>query len=199
MSEFARHEPRRTWKSGGTRAEAVGIRPAEVRDCETLAEILTQREGQGDVAARRGWFESQVDSQDERYNVFEIIARAEWDTLLFFYGVLVCVGGLATLGFMELASTHLYGGLGFTGANIALGVLPLGTLNHFAKDLGLPVEWKEAIAALTGGHRRSVDVGEVNGRMFLNNSGLGVYPIVVADRVGQQKRLGRGKWRAFSV
>jgi Na+/H+ antiporter NhaD/arsenite permease-like protein len=64
-----------------------------------------------------------ADPQEERYNVFEIIARAEWDTLLFFYGVLVCVGGLATLGFMELASTHLYGGLGFTGANIALGVL----------------------------------------------------------------------------
>jgi Na+/H+ antiporter NhaD/arsenite permease-like protein len=63
------------------------------------------------------------DSEEARYNVFEIIARAEWDTLLFFYGVLVCVGGLATLGYMELASQHLYGGLGFTGANVALGVL----------------------------------------------------------------------------
>ena len=52
-----------------------------------------------------------------------IIARAEWDTLLFFYGVLVCVGGLATLGFMELASEQLYGGLGFTWANVAMGVL----------------------------------------------------------------------------
>ena len=60
---------------------------------------------------------------DDRYNVFEIIARAEWDTLLFFYGVLLCVGGLATLGFMELASTELYGRYGFTVANIALGLL----------------------------------------------------------------------------
>jgi Na+/H+ antiporter NhaD/arsenite permease-like protein len=66
---------------------------------------------------------SKVDSEEARYNVFEIIARAEWDTLLFFYGVLVCVGGLATLGYLHLASTHLYGGLGFTGANVALGVL----------------------------------------------------------------------------
>ena len=64
-----------------------------------------------------------VDSEEARYNVFEIIARAEWDTLLFFYGVLVCVGGLATLGYMELASGRLYGGLGYTGANIALGLL----------------------------------------------------------------------------
>ena len=59
----------------------------------------------------------------EPYNVFAIIARAEWDTLLFFYGVLVCVGGLATLGFLQLASTHLYGGLGYTGANVVMGVL----------------------------------------------------------------------------
>jgi Na+/H+ antiporter NhaD/arsenite permease-like protein len=63
------------------------------------------------------------DAREDRYNVFEIIARAEWDTLLFFYGVLLCVGGLATLGYMELASTELYGRYGFTAANIAMGVL----------------------------------------------------------------------------
>jgi Na+/H+ antiporter NhaD/arsenite permease-like protein len=62
-------------------------------------------------------------ADDERYNVFEIIARAEWDTLLFFYGVLLCVGGLATLGFMELASTGLYDRMGFTTANVIMGVL----------------------------------------------------------------------------
>ena len=61
--------------------------------------------------------------EDEPYNVFKIIARAEWDTLLFFYGVLVCVGGLATLGFMGLASEHLYGSLGPTWANATMGVL----------------------------------------------------------------------------
>lgn len=66
-------------------------------------------------------------AQDARgepeYNVFEIIARAEWDTLLFFYGVLLCVGGLGTLGYLELASSGLYGQLGPTGANISLGLL----------------------------------------------------------------------------
>ena len=59
----------------------------------------------------------------EPYNVFTIIARAEWDTLLFFYGVLVCVGGLATMGYLQLASGALYGNLGPTGANVALGLL----------------------------------------------------------------------------
>ena len=52
-----------------------------------------------------------------------MIAGVEWDTLLFFYGVLACVGGLATLGFMQLASTHLYGGLGYTWANVIMGLL----------------------------------------------------------------------------
>jgi len=76
---------------------------------------------QGDFV-RRHWM-SRPDSEEAGSNVFEIIARAEWDTLLFFYGVLVCVGGLATLGYMELASAQLYGGLGNTGANVALGLL----------------------------------------------------------------------------
>jgi Na+/H+ antiporter NhaD/arsenite permease-like protein len=68
--------------------------------------------------------ESAAKGDDEdRYNVFEIIARAEWDTLLFFYGVLLCVAGLATLGFMEMASVQLYERFGFTAANVGMGVL----------------------------------------------------------------------------
>ncbi len=57
------------------------------------------------------------------YSIFRIIANAEWDTLLFFYGVFACVGGLAALGYLELASTQLYGNLGPTTANAAMGVL----------------------------------------------------------------------------
>ncbi len=57
------------------------------------------------------------------YNIFNIIARAEWDTLLFFYGVLLSVGGLATLGYLDLVSKQLYGHLGATAANTILGML----------------------------------------------------------------------------
>jgi Na+/H+ antiporter NhaD/arsenite permease-like protein len=56
------------------------------------------------------------------YNIFNIIARAEWDTLLFFYGVLLSVGGLATLGYLQLASSQLYGHYGPTAANTILGM-----------------------------------------------------------------------------
>ncbi len=82
------------------------------------------------------------------------------------------------------------------GTGIALGVLPLGTLNHFAKDLRTPLEPQEAARTIAEGRVIEVDVGEVNGKVFLNNSSLGLYPHIVVDREHQQ-RLGRGKWPAF--
>jgi diacylglycerol kinase family enzyme len=83
------------------------------------------------------------------------------------------------------------------GSNSRLGVLPLGTLNHFAKDLKIPLDLDQAVANAVHGIARKVDVGEVNGRIFLNNSSLGIYPDIVRDREQQQRHLGRGKWPAF--
>ena len=78
-----------------------------------------------------------------------------------------------------------------------LGVLPLGTLNHFAKDLGLPLELEAAVERVARGPIERVDIGEVNGHVFINNSSLGLYPAIVRDRELQRKRLGRGKWTAL--
>ncbi|MDB6175476.1 MAG: diacylglycerol kinase catalytic domain family protein [Chthoniobacteraceae bacterium] len=78
-----------------------------------------------------------------------------------------------------------------------LGVLPLGTLNHFAKDLKIPQEVEAAIAVIVAGHVQQVDVGEVNGSIFVNNSSLGLYPRIVSKREQQQEQLKRGKWPAF--
>jgi len=84
------------------------------------------------------------------------------------------------------------------GTATALGILPLGTLNHFAKDLGIPLEPREAIAAIARGRSIEVDLGEVSGRIFINNSSLGIYPDIVRDRTRQQRRLGRGRrWALF--
>lgn len=82
------------------------------------------------------------------------------------------------------------------GTGVDFGVLPMGTLNHFAKDAGIPLTLEAAIANVATGARKMVDVGEVNGRIFLNNSSLGLYPDIVRDREKQQTRLGRGKWLA---
>ena len=57
------------------------------------------------------------------FDVFNKIARAEWDTLFFFYGVVLCVGGLGFLGYLSLASELMYNQWGATSANIAVGVL----------------------------------------------------------------------------
>ncbi len=57
------------------------------------------------------------------FDVFSPVAKAEWDTLFFFYGVVLCVGGLGFLGYLSLASEMMYTGWGATNANIAVGVL----------------------------------------------------------------------------
>ena len=84
------------------------------------------------------------------------------------------------------------------GSHAALGVLPLGTLNHFAKDLGIPMDLEEAVETVITGSTVNVDVGKVNGKIFLNNSSLGLYPAIVRQREGFQKK-GHGKWWAFAV
>jgi diacylglycerol kinase family enzyme len=81
------------------------------------------------------------------------------------------------------------------GRDVPLGVLPMGTLNHFAKDLGLPLDLAEAVHVAARGTVRRVDVGQVNGRVFLNNSSIGVYPKVVELR-RRWESTGLGKWVA---
>ena len=71
----------------------------------------------------------------------------------------------------------------------ALGVLPLGTLNHFARDMRIPFDVEAAAKTIVAGHTTEVDVAEVNDRIFLNNSSLGLYPIIVREREKRQ-RLG---------
>lgn len=78
----------------------------------------------------------------------------------------------------------------------SLGVLPVGTLNHFARDLKIPFDLEAAAHTIVAGHTTEIDVAEVNERIFLNNSSLGLYPIIVREREKRQ-RLGLGKWPAF--
>jgi diacylglycerol kinase family enzyme len=80
-----------------------------------------------------------------------------------------------------------------------LGILPLGTLNHFARDLGIPSDLDEAAAVIASGSERRVDIAEMNGRTFINNSAVGLYPLMVVDRDAQRKRLGRSKRLAMAV
>jgi diacylglycerol kinase family enzyme len=100
--------------------------------------------------------------------------------------VLVAGGGDGTINCAASAAV---------GRNIPLGVLPLGTLNHFAKDVGIPLDLEDAAKVVLTGVECKVDVGEVNGRIFLNNSSLGVYPAIVRLRDRYRPTLW-GKWLA---
>jgi diacylglycerol kinase family enzyme len=102
--------------------------------------------------------------------------------------IVAAAGGDGTLSAVAAA---------LAGTQSALGVLPLGTLNHFARDLGIPLELDAAAAALARGARRAVDVGELNGRVFINNASIGLYPAIVRQREKQRRRLGRNKWHAM--
>lgn len=77
-----------------------------------------------------------------------------------------------------------------------LAVLPLGTLNHFSKDLRIPQDISEAARLVANGRVHETDVGQVNDRIFLNNSSIGLYPHMVLRREKQQETLGRSKWHA---
>src|SRR4051794_34928743 len=85
------------------------------------------------------------------------------------------------------------------GSETKLGILPFGTLNHFARDLGIPTGLDEAARLIASGSERRVDIGEMNGRVFINNSAIGLYPLMVIDRDLQRKRLGRSKRLAMIV
>ena len=82
------------------------------------------------------------------------------------------------------------------GTDKTLGILPLGTLNNFSKDLKIPPDLAEAIGIIAENHTEKIDAAEVNGQIFINNSSIGLYPHIVKSRETQQEKLGRGKWSA---
>jgi diacylglycerol kinase family enzyme len=103
--------------------------------------------------------------------------------------VVVAAGGDGT---MNAVAARLIG------SERTLGVIPGCTLNHFAKDLGIPQDFEGAVAVLRAGVTRRVDVAELNGRPFLNNSRVGLYPQIVRERE-KIPRHGFRKWTAFAA
>ncbi len=80
--------------------------------------------------------------------------------------------------------------------SVPLGVIPTGTFNYFAREWGVPEEPADALLAALGGVRVQVDVGFVNGRLFINNASFGLYPRLIRERESTKARLGRRRWVA---
>ncbi len=79
------------------------------------------------------------------------------------------------------------------GSGRRLGILPMGTFNYFARGLDLPEELEDAVDVIATGRAVPVDVGEVNGRIFLNNASLGIYPAILQQRETTYRRWGRSR------
>ena len=103
-------------------------------------------------------------------------------------GVLVAAGGDGTINCAAQAALA---------QDCPLGLIPLGTFNLFARQLGLPLDPAEAARALLRAAPEPVQVGWANQRVFLVNASLGLYPKLLADREQVKKKLGRRRWIAM--
>jgi diacylglycerol kinase family enzyme len=103
---------------------------------------------------------------------------------------LIAGGGDGTIGLAAAAAVR---------HGRVLGILPLGTLNHLARDAGIPGDIDGAVAVIAAGHKQAIDVASVNGHIFVNNSGVGLYPMMVRSRQAQQRLLRRSKRIAMLV
>jgi diacylglycerol kinase family enzyme len=104
------------------------------------------------------------------------------------YDVVVAAGGDGTVSAVASGLAH---------SKTPLGVLPVGTLNHFAKDIGVPLDLPLAVELIVTGTAHAIDIAEVNGNYFINNSSIGLYPKIVKERDKQQEQLQRSKWPAM--
>ena len=118
----------------------------------------------------------------------EDVARRAVEEAAAHDGVVVAVGGDGTLSAVAQA---------VLGTRCTFGAIPQGTFNYFGRSHGLPSDVGEAVQALLTARIESVPVGLVNGRVFLVNASLGLYPVSLEIREAQKRRYGRSRVVAF--
>jgi diacylglycerol kinase family enzyme len=105
------------------------------------------------------------------------------------FDVVVAAGGDGTVSAVAAAVAS---------AGKTLAVIPTGTLNHFARDVGIPIDLDKAAAVIAAGHERTVDLGVVNEHLFINNVSFGNYPRMVHEREALE-RDGRAHTLATTI
>jgi diacylglycerol kinase family enzyme len=160
----------------------------------SIAIIINQSSGPGGAGPEAGellalfgelGLEPKIYSLDNRRPIAEVVGRAMAGGA----SAIVAAGGDGTVGAVAAA---------LAGTGVPLGVLPTGTLNHFARDAGVPPALADAVRVIAEGRTAAVDVGEVNGRVFVNNSSIGFYPLIVSRRE-RLRRLGLPKPLALAI
>lgn len=102
--------------------------------------------------------------------------------------VVVAAGGDGTINTVASA---------LVGTGKTMGVLPLGTFNFFARRLQIPLDLDEAVEVLASAQTATLDLGEVNGRIFINNSSVGLYPATLRERERAYRKFGRNRLVAY--
>jgi YegS/Rv2252/BmrU family lipid kinase len=105
----------------------------------------------------------------------------------------VAAGGDGTVNHVVQSLVH---------SEAVLGVIPAGSYNHFAKDLGIPLTWRRALETILSGQTRQIDVARINDRFFVNNVSIGLYPELVARREERGRDYARWKarlWAAYTT
>ena len=171
---------------------AVDVDPAA-----PLSIVLNAGSGRDAVTARRDTIESVLAAAGRAYTLRLVEHAGELASIAAGAvaearargGVVVVGGGDGTINAVAQATY---------GSGRPLGVLPQGTFNYFSRAHGIPADTAEATRLLLTARAHPVQVGQVNGRLFLVNASLGLYPQLLEDREAYKRQFGRSRPVAFA-
>lgn len=159
---------------------------------EPLFIVLNTGSGRGDAQVLQDTIRGILDEAGRRYTLMPVddpthltetaqdaVKRAQDEK-----GVVIAAGGDGTLN--AVAATVL-------GKGVPFGILPQGTFNYFGRAYGVSQETDVALRGFLQGHIEPVRVGQLNGRLFLVNASLGLYPTLLEDREAYKQRFGRSR------
>lgn len=189
------NEPALPLSIGGERAPRAAMSAPRFDPASPLLFVINAAAGAQDVDAKRAVIESALAAQGRKGELLTCeaadlarvaaeaaAAAAERATAV------VAVGGDGSLSTVAQAA-HA--------AGCAMGVIPYGTFNYFARTHGIPTEPAAAARHVLDARPLPVQVGAINERIFLVNASLGVYPELLQDREAWKARFGRSRWVAF--
>lgn len=165
----------------------------EVIDAATpITVVMNAGAGSDDITAARVAIETALRGRDLEVRLArhprEIVSQAR-QAARSRAGVLAAAGGDGTLNAVACVARDYA---------LPFGVIPLGTFNYFARGLGIPTEVAAAAQNVATGHIRRLPVGEVNGRLFLNNASIGLYRRLIEQREVDKQRFGRHRLVALA-
>jgi diacylglycerol kinase family enzyme len=174
---------------------ATGVPPPQVDPASALLFVINGAAGSGDADTRRQAIEGALQAAGRRGELLFSapadlagVAQEAATRALATRAAVVAVGGDGTLNTVARAAHEV---------GCAMGVVPQGTFNYFARTHGIPADPAEAVNLLLRSVPVPVQVAGINDRVFLVNASLGLYPDLLKDREAYKARFGRSRWVAF--